>query len=473
MKSLKALIVGVSKYSIVKNKDLLFCKNDIIEINNVLHKRLGITSNNIRTLGMEYEVRKDLFFKTFQEISDSIGDDDTFIFYFSGHGCICNNGVHYLVLSDELVSIQFVIDFIEGLNCKNKIVFIDCCFAGKFNVSDKQKINIKDIFSLFDRKGCAVLVSSSEYQESFSLPDSSISRFTSLLSEALRNEYIVRKGELSLRAISKYINLRMSILNKNYINCKQNPIFRSNILGDIYFNVKDYKSYIKKKVFQEHDDYIIYNVKSLHISIIKRYSVEVILKNKFSYCDISEISKEVFDIVKSVEVYNSEIGEDRLKGKDANIIWVYFGKDEIDMINGIYMCKTTWIDKYQEKDIWYSVNGKNKFFINGVHTETYDNYESLKSYISQNTITKEKAVYEVKEILTNMINISEEIISFYNEYENKKICEDNIFQIIDSRKKKMDECYNKVINLDFPPIEIKDWFDKCINLVSTIQNFGV
>ncbi|MFN1883847.1 hypothetical protein ACK2FJ_15160 [Clostridioides difficile] len=37
----------------------------------------------------------------------------------------------------------------------------------------------------------------------------------------------------------------------------------------------------------------------------------------------------------------------------------------------------------------------------------------------------------------------------------------------------MDECYNKVINLDFPPIEIKDWFDKCINLVSTIQNFGV
>ncbi|MDX5688995.1 caspase family protein, partial [Clostridioides difficile] len=193
------------------------------------------------------------------------------------------------------------------------------------------------------------------------------------------------------------INLRMSILNKNYINCKQNPIFRSNILGDIYFNVKDYKSYIKKKVFQEHDDYIIYNVKSLHISIIKRYSVEVILKNKFSYCDISEISKEVFDIVKSVEVYNSEIGEDRLKGKDANIIWVYFGKDEIDMINGIYMCKTTWIDKYQEKDIWYSVNGKNKFFINGVHTETYDNYESLKSYISQNTITKEKAVYEVKE----------------------------------------------------------------------------
>ena len=473
MKNLKALVVGVSKYSIFENKDLLFCKNDIIEINNVFQKRLGITSNNIRTLGMEYEVEQDSFLKALQEINNSIEEDDTFIFYFSGHGYVHNDETHFLVLSDELVSTQYIIDFIERLNCKNKIIFMDCCFAGKFNISEKQKINTRDVFSLFDRKGCAVLVSSNEYQPSFSLPGNSISRFTSLLSEALRNEYIIREGELSLRTISKYVNLRMDILNKINIDCEQYPIFRSNILGDIYFKIGDYKSYIKKKVFQEHDDYIIYDVEPSHIGTTKRYSVEVILKNEFSYDNISRISSEVFDIVKTVEVYNSEIGENRFRGKDANIIWVYFGKDESDMINNIYMCKTTWIDNYQMKDKWCSVNDKNKFFINDVHVELYNNYEVLKLYRVENSTTRENIVPEVKEILSNMINISEEIISFYSKYENKEVSEDKFFNFMESVAHCMDENYDRIRNLDFPPDEIQNWFDNCINLISTIHNFRI
>lgn len=471
MGNIKALVVGVSKYRIVENKDLPFCKNDIIEISNVFIERLGITKNNIITLGMEDIVTSDTFMKTIKELND-FKEDDTFLFYFSGHGYRDDDN-HYLVFSDKLVSTQSIIDFIEELSCKNKIIFMDCCFAGKFNISEKQKIDTENVFLSFDEKGCTVLASSSEYQESFSLKGNSISRFTSILSEALKNEYIVKKGELSLRSIHKYISLRMDRLNKIYANNIQYPILRSNILGDIYFKVENYSPYIKKKVFQEHDDYIIYEVEPSHIGVTKRYSVKVILKDKFSHEDISRISSEVFDIVKSVEVYNSEIGENKFRRKNVNIIWLYFGKDESDILNNTYMCKTTWIDKYQNKDNWYSVNDKNKFFINDVHIEIYDNYEVLKSYRAKNSTTKEKIVPQVKEILSNMINISEEIISCYSEYENKKISECKLFEIIGNVDSHMDENYHRIVNLDFPPDEIQDWFSKCIGLVSTIHNFKI
>ena len=55
--------------------------------------------------------------------------DDTFIFYFSGHG-----GKNCLILSDSLIELQDLINTIEQIHTKNKIVILDSCHSGGFAV---------------------------------------------------------------------------------------------------------------------------------------------------------------------------------------------------------------------------------------------------------------------------------------------------------------------------------------------------
>lgn len=51
----------------------------------------------------------------------------------------------------------------------------------------------------------------------------------------------------------------------------QNPIFRSNIGGTIFFDVKEYKPYNIGKIFEETERYIIYNVEPVHTGSAKRF----------------------------------------------------------------------------------------------------------------------------------------------------------------------------------------------------------
>ena len=86
MGNTKAFIIGVSKYFISGASDLLFCKNDIIAIRTAFIHGLTVAPENIITCGLTDVVTIDDFMTSLREFEKITQDDDTLLFYFSGHG---------------------------------------------------------------------------------------------------------------------------------------------------------------------------------------------------------------------------------------------------------------------------------------------------------------------------------------------------------------------------------------------------
>ena len=68
---------------------------------------------------------------------------------------------HYLVLSDRLICTQDIISFLDAISARNKVIFLDCCFAGNFQVDGSAVFDMESTVRDFAGKGYAVFASTS------------------------------------------------------------------------------------------------------------------------------------------------------------------------------------------------------------------------------------------------------------------------------------------------------------------------
>ena len=256
---LKALVIGVSDYSSMKQQNLSFCKNDIYAVCDALMLGLKIAKANITTCGeMEIVIGAE-FITALNNLIFNTSADDTLIFYFSGHGGSLPDG-HHLLLSDCFIKTKDIIEILEKAPSKNKVIFLDCCMSGDFSIDQTATFNINEPVEEFAGKGYAVLASSNATQVSYGHPDKPISLFTSFLCEVIKDIHLIKKGKKSLYDISKLLFLYLDIWNKKNPHKQQHPIFRANMGGTIFFEVQEYQPFHPAKIYKETDDYIIYAV---------------------------------------------------------------------------------------------------------------------------------------------------------------------------------------------------------------------
>ncbi|MFD8897531.1 caspase family protein [Streptomyces ardesiacus] len=134
-----ALLVGVGRYG-PGFADLAAPPNDVAAFQAVLlADRLG-GFDELESLGSATEgtVTRDQFLNALERVADSVGRDDMFVLYFSGHG-FRHGGELVLTTSDTEVGVPetgvratAVKQFLDELVCGVKIVILDCCHAGAF-----------------------------------------------------------------------------------------------------------------------------------------------------------------------------------------------------------------------------------------------------------------------------------------------------------------------------------------------------
>ena len=470
MSNIKALIVGVSNYHFSGVANLPFCTNDVFAMQNALIIGLKLEKKDIITCGSLGYVTKDDFTNAISQMMSLTNENDTVIFYFTGHGTTIDSK-HYLVLSDGLINTQDIIKYFEKISARSKIIFLDCCFSGNYSVSKTSEFNIEKTVAEFQGKGYAVFSSSNSSQVSYGHPDKPISVFTSFLCDALQDKHIIKQGKITLYNIQKLVSLYLEVWSKRNPDKQQRPIFRANMGGTIFFDVHDYKPFYTSEIYAEFNKYIIYKVESNHTGIAKRYAVKVILKEPLSLNEIGEISLEIKDRVKTAEIYNNEIAQKKWESKLANIVWIYFGRDESDMINGNFICHTTWIDDKQDEKWWHRVNNKDTFILNGIHFNIHSYYEQLKSFNQENTGSKDEIILKTKEILANMVTLAERVVWLFNEYKNGILTETELFERIDSSISELDRYYFMSMDLEIAPDIIRDWNQACVVLFGTIHDF--
>ena len=463
---IKAILVGVCEYPTLGCDPLPLCKNDLYSLRTALINGLNVNSDNILLCGKTGRVTSPVLISSIKSILSNITNEDTFIFYFSGHG-----GKNCLALSDGLIDLQDLIDTIENVDTKNKIIILDSCHSGSFSINGVPQINITDTVENFAGHGYAVLASCGAEQYSGFNDDRQISLYTSFVCDAITSRFLIRKGKKSLEVINESIFQFSNMWNiKNNGNIQQ-PIFRSNIGGTIFFDVEDYTPYKVNEIYEETNNYIIYEVMPVHNGSAKRLAVKVILRFQSSMEQIADISLEIRRKVLYVEVHQNEISEAHHKNKAANMIWCHFGYDEDDMVHGNFICRTTWVDNVQDKNWWYRTS-ENTIFANGVHIDVNFSYEMIKS-LQDETVNKDELITLTKEYTSKIISIAEQYIKNFREYLNNTLTEEQLINAVAPYNNQISILFFKQSDLPIPPNELHNWANIHSKIACTIHDFSL
>ena len=427
---------------------------------------LNASSDNILLCGETGIVtKKDLVTSIHAALKDAT-EDDTFIFYFSGHG-----GKNCLVLSDSLIGLQDLICTIEQIQTKNKIAILDSCHSGGFTLDRVPTIDINETVAHFAGRGFAVLASCGAEQFSGFNEDQQISLYTSFVCDALTSRFLIRKGKKSLEAINEAIFHFAELSNKKGTHNLQQPIFRSSVGGTIFFDVEEYNPYRAAKIYEECDNYIIYDVEPVHQGNVKRLSVKVILRYQSSMEQIAEIANEIKSKVIYYEVHQSKSSETRYAGRAANIVWCYFGYDEDDMVDCNYICRTTWVDDLQEKEWWYR-NSKNITIVKGVHINVNSSYKLIKGR-KGSPMSTDELIQITRKYTANLISAAEQYIKIFREYLNNTLTEEQLIDGVAPLNTEIAKWYFKQSNLPIPPKELHDWANIHEQLACSIHDFSL
>ena len=209
----KALIVGLNNYP---SCNLHWCDNDAIAIASLMEAN-GDGSPN-------FDVKQIIDTCTKDKLQDAIhalfaNDDDVALLFFSGHGADQDGG--YLVTTDFNASCYGVrmTDILKWANeskCKNKVIILDCCFAGQ--MGESLLINNHSILG----EGVTIMAASRSWQTSMENRDIKHGVFTDLLIQGLKGGAADISGNITPASLYAFVDQSLGAW-------QQRPVFKTNI----------------------------------------------------------------------------------------------------------------------------------------------------------------------------------------------------------------------------------------------------
>ena len=469
MGNIKILLIGVSDYTTIDQQDLPFCKNDLALMQRTISNVFEIDPEDIISLGWAGTVNCNDFLNSLLLMKSRAQQEDSMIIYFSGHGGVLLDN-HRLVFSDGFITTQKIIEAINGISVKNKLILLDSCYSGDYKILPGENLDPNDWLDSFVNNGCAVLASSSKNQKSRLHPEQGVSIFTYFLCLAFTGHFRSRKEAISLDQICETLFVFLERWNKANPGFAQTPVYRTNIGGTIMFPTKNPNTYHVNTLVSEHENYTICSVEPVHFANIKRLRVKAIIKGPVTPEGVADINWEIINEISYADIYQTEIAEQRFKGKPANIVFCFFGYDEEDLANCIYPYHTTWADQNQDRNHWYAPTKHSKI-IRDIHIVINDGYDSVKAFEQAHTGDKQEIIAEEKAIVADVVKMAERVIREYREYRNEEIEEPELIERLKAILPQIEDLFLKESELDIPPAEIHDWVSACTSLINTVHDF--
>lgn len=459
-----ALLIGVGDYNQFNIVNLPTFNMDVALLGTSLLSGLKVPEDNIRLMtGQDNNgfVSTTDFARAIANFKNMLGSEDTFICYFSGHGRDGN-----ILFSNGQLNLQSMIDYIGTLPTKNKVVFLDCCYSGRFETAGASRMRFEESMEQFANHGIAIFASSAANEVSRLGPNGTHSMFTGALSTAIIMNKNIREGKTSLNDIYHETMHLVSAWNANNPGKEQQPIFRSSMGGTVFFRVEEYEPYEQKEVSYVAKDYKVIKVEPISSQNDKRLCAFVILNRKMDYEELSSITDTIANDIRFEEVHSNRLGEIKFSGKPARAVWCYFGYDDDDIVNSNHWAYTIWAADDEMKRIFFR-EVKNSFVHNGIYIYKNTSYELVKRMQSR-TQTREEFIAENKKMLAILVNLAEKFIVDLQEVRNKTIA---ISVMRDKYGNWIDEVREQYIRLsdgDVPPNDLHDWSEEITSLAGWV-----
>lgn len=427
-----------------------------------LIKGLKFPEENIRVLGKEGRVTTQEFVRALKEFQYLLREQDTLIFYFSGHG-----QKKAVLLSDGAFLIQDVVNCIESLPCKNKILIFDCCYAGNFEASEIKKWNIEEELEQFVGTGIAIMGSSASDEQSFSLKEGSI--FTQAVCNAFCSKNLIKRGKISLDDIIFEVRIFMQKWNERYPEQRQHVICRSSIGGIIFFRVEEEIQEKVSKLIYAGENYEISNIKSIGTISEKRLCVFICLNKEISEEKSIEFTKRIVKQVRYLKI--SEKEKKQFFRKSADAIWCYFAKDEHDLLYSSYYQYTIWGKTKKERQKYFRKD-RNAKVRNEIYIWKNPDYELIRKIQLQEE-SYEICERESKELLQKILLKAQEFVRVMEEVQNQKISIAEVKEEYQEWIEEIRKLYLKLSDQPIPPDELYDWIQDVFSLAGWILDIAI
>ena len=461
-----ALIAAVGKYDPeMELKELKSSRTDMNLMALTFEKGLKIDADNIRRLGEDGSVPALTFARSIAEFNSLLKKEDTFLMYFSGHG---RN--KELMFSDGGITIRSIVDYIEKLPAKCKVVILDCCYSGQAMPGKTNPFLFEESVAEFAGTGIAVLASCAPDSKARLTENGACSLYTKIVSFALMSRRRIREGKLSLTDISDEIRCLTGQWNETHPDQEQHPIYRENLIGTIYFPVEEYHPYVPQKVFFETEDYIVHHVKPLSTANLKRLAAFVILK-KDDDSMLPAITGQIVSQILHLDVYSSEQSEKRFHGRPADVIWCYFGHDETDLIRSNHFAYTIWSGDEKLRDTYYREN-RNAEVINDIYVFWNTSYQMVKD-LQESNRSEEDIIAEYRKLSDLLIVHAEQFIKDLEEIENGTISFATVTAANQNWIREVKTLFFKLTDAEAAPVQYHDRAEEILETAGWIVDLAL
>ena len=460
------LLTAVGKYDPALGLTDLDCAGHDLEIMaEALTKGLNINIDNHRKPGTDGTITALSFARSIAEFGDMLGEEDTFILYFSGHG---QN--HELMFSDGGITIRSIIDYVRKLPAKQKIVILDCCYSGQASAGPVRDFSYEESLAAFSGTGIAVLASCSADGKSRLADGGYCSLYTQIIYYALTSRRKIREGKISLTDISDEIRYLMDQWNRTHPGKEQKPIYRENMIGTIYFPVEEYRPYVPQKVFYETEDFTIHHVKPLSTGTQKRLAAFVILKRDDDSI-IPEITRIIVSQILYSDVYASKQSELRFHGRAADVIWCYFGHDETDLVRGNHFAYSIWAGDEKLRETYFLEN-RNAEIIDNIYVFWNSSYQIVKD-LQETDSNDEKIIAEYRKLANMLIAHAEPFIKDLEEVENETLSFTAVKAANQAWVQEVKELFFKLSDAEAAPVKVHDWAEAILDMAGWVVDLAI
>ncbi len=460
-----ALLTGVGVYEDTGKKPLSCARKDVELMVKALQNGLKIDKDNIRCLGEDGTVGLRSFARSLSEFGRLLKPEDTFIYYFSGHG-----QEKSLCFTDGSVTLESIVKYIDALPAKSKLVILDCCYSGQAKLPEQKPFSLEGSLAAFAGSGIAVMASSSAEDVSWKDERSGYSLYTEAAAAAFLSRRRIRGGRLSLTDINEEIRYQIDQWNLQFPEKAQHPVYREGLVGTIFFAVEEYRPYVPQKIFFETDDYIVHHVKPLNTATQKRLAVFVILKTGDDSL-VTDITRQIMPQVRYSDVYASAAGEARFRGKPVDVVWCYFGHDEEDLTRGNHFAYTIWTGDDKLRETYYRQN-RNAEILDGIYVFWNTSYELVKN-LQETTDDPDEIIENYKTLSNLLILHAESFIKDLEEAENGTISISTVMTANREWIREVKQLFFKLTSAEVSPIEFYNWAESILETAGWVVDMAV
>jgi uncharacterized caspase-like protein len=244
-----AVLVGINKYIDNAIRPLRYCVPDVKALQGIIiDKRFcNYGADNVRVLIDDFgdkDLRpiKNNIVSSIRSMADTATEDDSILFYFSGHGldgngtpCLFANDSRLNILNESAIEIDSMKEILQSSAARIKIMILDACHSGaligKSNVGPMTKAFEESV--IHAPEGFAILSSCKQNQISCEAPELGHGVFSHFLTEALKGAADYDKDlKVTISDLNRYTHDEVSKWAlRNHFD--QNPTFVCKISGDI------------------------------------------------------------------------------------------------------------------------------------------------------------------------------------------------------------------------------------------------